>query len=192
MNTTYNLPTKFARNTRFAVNAMTTVPFRSNQDTHLEQLKVRLLRQLLNGDVTADLNVRLRRAANEAAALAWLEPYPLLVFPTLLEEKARVATKQVAKQRKVYQRSRRLLDVAVDARPSRRASLKVTPTTARARSCSNLLRRQEQSERGAPSQDSAPRLFRAGPLTRVRGFGFNAGRPCILSRFSRTKRAWRE
>jgi hypothetical protein len=39
------------------------------------------------------------------------------VFPTLLEEKARVATKQVAKQRKVYQRSRRLLDVAVDAPP---------------------------------------------------------------------------
>ena len=117
MNTTYNLPTKFARNTRFAVNAMTTVPFRGNQDTDLEQLKVRLLRQLLNGDVTADLNVRLRRAANEAAALAWLEPYPLLVFPTLLEEKARVATKQVAKQRKVYQRSRRLLDVAVDAAP---------------------------------------------------------------------------
>ena len=30
------------------------------------------MRQLLNGDVTADLNVRLRRAANEAAALAWL------------------------------------------------------------------------------------------------------------------------
>ena len=115
MNTTYNLPAKFARNTRFAVNALTTVPFRGNQDTDLEQLKVRLLRQLLNGDVTADLNVRLRRAANEAAALAWLEPYPLLVFPTLLEEKARVATKQVAKQRKVYQRSRRLLDVAVSA-----------------------------------------------------------------------------
>ncbi len=94
---------------------MTTVPFRGSQDTDLEQLKARLLRQLLNGDVTADLNVRLRRAANEAAALAWLEPYPLLVFPTLLEEKARVATKQLAKQRKVYQRSRRLLDAAVNA-----------------------------------------------------------------------------
>jgi hypothetical protein len=117
MNTTLNLTTKFTRNTRFAVNPVTTVTFRGNQDTDLEQLKVRLLRQLLNGDVTADLNVRLRRAANEAAALAWLEPYPLLVFPTLLEEKARTATKQVAKQRKVYQRSRRLLDVAVSAPP---------------------------------------------------------------------------
>jgi hypothetical protein len=112
MNTTLNLTTKFARNTRFEVNPKTTVPFRGTQDTELEQLKARLLRQILAGDVTADLNVRLRRAANEAAALAWLEPYPLLVFPTLLEEKARVATKQVAKQRKVYQRSRRLLDAA--------------------------------------------------------------------------------
>jgi hypothetical protein len=117
MNTTVNLPAKFARNTRFEVNPRTTVPFRGSQDTDLEQLKARLLRQLLNGDVTADLNVRLRRAANEAAALAWLEPYPLLVFPTLLEEKARTATKQVAKQRKVYQRSRRLLDAAANVAP---------------------------------------------------------------------------
>jgi hypothetical protein len=115
MNTTFNLPTKFARNTRFAVAPVTTVPFRGHQDTDLEQLKARLLKQLLAGDVTADLNVRLRRAANEAAALAWLEPYPLLVFPGLLEEKARVASKQVSKQRKVYQRSRRLLDAAVNA-----------------------------------------------------------------------------
>lgn len=117
MNTTTNLPTKFARNTRFQVNPVTTVPFRGTQDTELEQLKARLLRQLLTGDVTADVNVRLRRAANEAAALAWLEPYPLLVFPTLLEEKAGAVAKQVAKQRKVYQRSRRLLDVAVNATP---------------------------------------------------------------------------
>jgi hypothetical protein len=117
MNTTVNLNTKFARNTRFEVNPLTTVPFRGAQDTELEKLKARLLRQILAGDVTADLNVRLRRAANEAAALAWLEPYPLLVFPTLLEEKARTAKKQVAKQRKVYQRSRRLLDVADTATP---------------------------------------------------------------------------
>lgn len=117
MNKTVNLETKFARNTRFQVTPLATVPFRSTQDTELEQLKARLLRQLLAGDVTADLNVRLRRAANEAAALAWLEPYPLLVFPTLLEEKACTAQKQATKQRKVYQRSRRLLDVAVNATP---------------------------------------------------------------------------
>ncbi|MDB6056350.1 MAG: hypothetical protein JWO95_194 [Verrucomicrobiales bacterium] len=117
MNTTANLNTKFTRNNRFEVTPMTTVPFRANQDLDLEQLKSRLLRQILAGDVTADLNVRLRRAANEAAALAWLEPYPLLVFPTLLEEKAVVAKKQVAKQSKVYQRSRRLLDAANTATP---------------------------------------------------------------------------
>ena len=118
MNNTANLTTKFARNTRFQVNPVTTVPFRSTQDTELEQLKARLLRQILAGDVTADLNVRLRRAANEAAALAWLEPYPLLVFPTLLEEKCRDGREASRfKQRKVYQRSRRLLDAAVNAAP---------------------------------------------------------------------------
>jgi hypothetical protein len=131
MNKTVNLETKFARNTRFQVNPMTTVPFRGTQDTDLEALKARLLRQLLAGDVTADLNVRLRRAANEAAALAWLEPYPLLVFPTLLEEKARTAQKQANKQRKVYQRSRRLLDVAVAAPEP--------PGLVDDRNCANLL-----------------------------------------------------
>jgi hypothetical protein len=66
-----------------------TAPFRGVETTELERLKSRLLRQLLleNGD--PEQNPVLRRAANRAAALASLTPYPLLVFPTLLEEKAR-------------------------------------------------------------------------------------------------------
>jgi hypothetical protein len=114
MNINNNLvPTKFARNTRFQVTPVTSVPFCASQDTQLEQLKARLLRQLLSPEVSFDLNVRLRRAANEAAALAWLTPFPLLVFPVLLEEKALAAQAQQATQKRIRQRSRRLLDQAI-------------------------------------------------------------------------------
>ena len=53
----------------------------------------------------------MRSAANEAAALAWVTPYPLLVFPTLFEEKAAFAVKLAEKQEEVLDRSRELLAV---------------------------------------------------------------------------------
>ncbi len=56
-----------------------------------------------------DLTAPLRRAANEAAALAWLTPYALLVFPTLLEEKAQAARHQTLRQAGIRRRSRNLL-----------------------------------------------------------------------------------
>lgn len=74
-------------------------------DADLELLKNRLLQQALNGSVTTSLVKPLRRAANEAAAIAWLEPLPLLVFPTLFEEKARLARKQAQRQERVQARS---------------------------------------------------------------------------------------
>ncbi len=58
------------------------------------------------------LNAPLRRAANEAASLAWVTPFPLLFFPTLLEEKARTARRQQARQKRIRQQSRTLLDEA--------------------------------------------------------------------------------
>ena len=36
-------------------------------------------------------NSQLRGVANEAAALAWVTSYPLLVFPGLFQEKAEIA-----------------------------------------------------------------------------------------------------
>lgn len=74
-------------------------------DTDLELLKNRLLQQALSGSVTTALVKPLRRAANEAAAIAWLEPLPLLVFPTLFEEKARIARKQAQRQERVQAQS---------------------------------------------------------------------------------------
>jgi hypothetical protein len=57
-----------------------------NVENELERLKNRLLREALLVEPSPALVAPLRRAANEAAALAWLEPYPLLAFPELFRE----------------------------------------------------------------------------------------------------------
>jgi len=56
-------------------------------EAQLEQLKERLLEPILNSVENAELAQELRWVANEAAALAWFTVCPILVFPTLLEEK---------------------------------------------------------------------------------------------------------
>lgn len=75
-----------------------TAPFTETDPPELEQLKARLLRLALASNQTPGLAAALRRAANEAAALAWLEPHPLLVFPTLFEEYARSARLRVQRE----------------------------------------------------------------------------------------------
>ena len=52
-----------------------------------------------------------RRAANEAAALAWITAYPLLVFPALFDEKADMAISRAERQEEIRERSRELLCV---------------------------------------------------------------------------------
>ena len=107
MKTTRNqVPTQFAPDTRFELPA---APRRGAQEIELERLKQRLLLQLLQESGPAELNLPFRRAANEAASLAWLTPVPLLVFPALLEEKARVARSQTRRQSRIRRTSRRLL-----------------------------------------------------------------------------------
>jgi hypothetical protein len=101
--------TKFARETRFAIAPLFASPFRAVQETEFEKLKGRLLRRLLDNSVQPELNAPLRRAANDAAALAWTTSFPLLFFPTLLEEKAWNARVQLSKQKQVRLRSEALL-----------------------------------------------------------------------------------
>lgn len=102
---------RFKPETRFEVSPVPAAPFRGVQETELERLKARLLGGLLSG-AEATLYAPYRRAANEAAAMAWTTAFPLLVFPELLEEKAREAQKREQHQRAVLARSRRVLDVA--------------------------------------------------------------------------------
>ena len=54
----------------------------------------------------------LRRAATEAATLAWMTPFPLLVLPVLLEEKIQEAQMQAQRQVLIRRRSRALIDLA--------------------------------------------------------------------------------
>ena len=114
MNANYNrVRTQFAPETRFEVTPVPPVPFRGARETELEQLKNRLLVRLLNEPARPEFNALFRRAANEAAGLAWLTPYPLLVFPSLFEEKARTAFGRGLHQEQVRQRSLELLAEAV-------------------------------------------------------------------------------
>lgn len=100
-------PVRFEQS-RFDLAPQFAEPFRCAEDK-FEQLKSRLLRRLLDDAVQPELNTPLRRAANEAAALAWTTSFPLLVFPALLEEKARRARLQLQKQKQVRLQSETLL-----------------------------------------------------------------------------------
>ncbi|MCU0785064.1 MAG: hypothetical protein MUF81_13655 [Verrucomicrobia bacterium] len=110
MNTNYRkVPPRLEPETRFDVRSESAAPFRALQETELERLKHRLLRERLAGTAETELSAPLRRAANEAAALAWITAVPLLVFPVLFEEKARTALFQAARQEYIRERSRELL-----------------------------------------------------------------------------------
>ena len=86
-------------------------PFRAGHEDELERLKNRLLVDRLGSALGAEENSQVRRAANEAAALAWLTKYPLLVFPSLFEEKADFALVRMEQQDRVRRISRELLSV---------------------------------------------------------------------------------
>ncbi len=100
-----SVPTRFAPETRFAVTPRAAVPFRATLTSELELLKNRLTSQLLQNAARPELYVFYRRAANDAAALAWATSYPLLLFPALLEERAAAARRQWERQESVWRRS---------------------------------------------------------------------------------------
>ena len=103
------VPTRFGPETRFEVRPAPPVPFRAVQETEFERLKNKLLLKHLAEKPAPELNSPLRRAANEAAALAWATMIPLLVFPVLFEEKIKTALRQAALQACIRERSRALL-----------------------------------------------------------------------------------
>ena len=112
MNANYRrVATRFEPETRFEVTPVPPAAFRATQETELERLKNRLLQQTLNELTAPQANGFLRRAANEAAALAWETRFPLLVFPGLFEEKTRAALLQTERQASVRRRSLELLAV---------------------------------------------------------------------------------
>jgi hypothetical protein len=102
------LPVQYGEETRFGVEAKS-VSFRATLETELDRLKNRLVLNYLSEFAEPEFNRLLRQAANEAAALAGTSAYPLLLLPSLLEEKAREARRQVALQNVIRSRSELLL-----------------------------------------------------------------------------------
>ncbi len=102
---------RFGTETRFDAPPAPPAAFRAAQETQLEGLKDRLLRQALDDLTQPQANGFVRRAANEAAALAWDTRFPLLVFPGLFQEKTAAVLLQVERQASVRRRSRELLAV---------------------------------------------------------------------------------
>jgi len=85
------VPAEFGPETRFEVTPLPPAPFRALQENQFERLKMSLLGDQLLTLWPPELSAHLRRAANEAAAMAWGTAYPLLVFPLLFEERAEAA-----------------------------------------------------------------------------------------------------
>jgi len=98
--------TRFAPETRFDVPVPPAAPFRGTLENDLERLKASLLRELLAGARDAALHAPLRRATNDAAALAWTTAFPLLVLPELVREKAENARTYVRRQAALLKRAR--------------------------------------------------------------------------------------
>lgn len=110
MNTNYKrVPTRFGPETRFEVKPAPPVAFRAAQEDELERLKNRLLVNALNRFEELDYNAYIRRAANEAAAIAWVTPYPLLTFPELFAEKTNAALAYARRQESVRERTAELV-----------------------------------------------------------------------------------
>ncbi len=84
------VPAEFGPETRFEINPTPPAPFRAVQENRFELLKLTLVEDRLKTLREPELSAQVRRAANEAAAVAWVTPYPLLVFPLLFDEKADV------------------------------------------------------------------------------------------------------
>jgi hypothetical protein len=106
--TNHKLPAEFSPETRFETRPAPPAPFRATQETEFERLKHRLLTETLLATARPELNVSIRRAANEAAALAWVTFYPLLVFPALFEEKLRHTLRHAERQARIFASGRQL------------------------------------------------------------------------------------
>jgi len=108
--TNHRLRAEFSPDTRFEVRPTPVAPFRATQENDFERLKNRLVTETLLATAKPDQNATVRRAANEAAALAWVTFYPLLVFPTLFDEKLQNAFRHAERQARVYASSRELVN----------------------------------------------------------------------------------
>lgn len=110
-------------------------PARGRIETRLERLKERFLKAILAATQEPRLTEVIRWAALEATAMAWIAPFPLLVFPCLFEEKVQLAITRWKRQQEIRQRSHKPLsgaqfdpDQVMPAKPAEDAFMLTAPT----------------------------------------------------------------
>jgi hypothetical protein len=87
-----------------ALDSFLLVPCRGPLEAQLEELKERLVQGFMDNVANLALARDLKWAANEAAALAWSTACPILILPTLLEEKIRATFAKWEKQEGIRRR----------------------------------------------------------------------------------------
>ena len=103
----------FRPETRFAWEQVSVARRPSGRIAVLEELKERLLQEQARAASNADAWSCLRRAADDAASLAWATPCPLLVLPELFAEKAAEARWRRQRQLEILERSQGIVAQAV-------------------------------------------------------------------------------
>ena len=101
----HNLAAEFNPAARSDPNPVSAARLRARAIDALEELKQRLLLETARVRSDSATLSCLRRAAEEAASLAWTTPFPLLVLPELFAEKAAEACLRSQRQRDIRQRS---------------------------------------------------------------------------------------
>ena len=84
---------------------------RRELETRFADMKDELLNELLEETETLDLHPRFKQAANEAAGLAWMTEFPLLVYPELFEEIAKRERARQNRQRQILAQTEHLQPV---------------------------------------------------------------------------------
>jgi hypothetical protein len=105
------LPARFDSEVRFELTPRLETRARDSTLDEFEQLKARLLKPVLSKTPDVGLRRQLRLAANEAAALAWTTPFPLLLLPELIREKTSAVHEYAVRQEQVQHASEELLYV---------------------------------------------------------------------------------
>ncbi len=106
----HSVPTQFGPDIEFELTPIPHAQARNAMSLRFQELQRRLVQQILQGTGNPTLRNHLQQAANEAAALAWTTAYPLLVMPTLLEEKAHAARYRTERQNRIEMRSQEIAE----------------------------------------------------------------------------------
>src|SRR5437899_12454123 len=105
----HNIAAEFEPATRLDSHPASACRHQASGIAALEELKQRLLQETARARSDSATWSCLRRAAEEAASLAWTTPFPLLVLPELFAEKEVEACVRSLRQRDIQQRSRGLI-----------------------------------------------------------------------------------